>query len=50
MDNNMTYLFAAYAVIWVGISMLVFSLIRKEKQLRREIESLKEALAEQKRA
>ncbi len=48
--DNMSYLFAAYAVIWVGISVLVFGLIRKEKQLRREIESLKDALADERRA
>lgn len=48
--DNMSYLFAAYAVIWVGISVLVFGLIRKEKQLRREIEGLKEALADEKQA
>ena len=42
--DNMIYLFAAYTIIWLGICVLVFSLIRREKQLRREIENLKEIL------
>ena len=40
--DNLIYLFAAYTIIWLGICVLVFSLIRREKQLRREIENLKE--------
>ena len=42
--DNLIYLFAAYTAIWVGICVLVFSLIRREKQLRREIENLKEII------
>ena len=42
--DNMTYLFAAYSVIWLGVLVYVFFLLRKENQLRRDIESLKEAL------
>jgi CcmD family protein len=40
----MTYLFAAYSVIWLGVLIYVFFLLRKEKQLRRDIESLKETI------
>jgi CcmD family protein len=32
--DNMTYLFAAYSVIWLGVLIYVFFLLRKEKQLR----------------
>jgi CcmD family protein len=42
--DNMTYLFAAYSVIWLGVLIYVFFLLRKEKQLRRDIESLKETI------
>jgi CcmD family protein len=42
--DNMTYLFAAYSVIWLGVLIYVFFLLRKEKQLRRDVESLKEMI------
>ncbi len=44
--DNMPYLFAAYGMIWLGVLVYVFFLLRKENQLRRDIESLKEALRE----
>jgi CcmD family protein len=44
--DNMSYLFAAYSLIWLGVLIYVFFLLRKEKELRRDIESLKETLKE----
>jgi CcmD family protein len=46
MDNNMTYLFAAYTIIWLGLFVYIFFLLQREKKLRREIESLREELRE----
>ena len=40
--ENLEYLAAAYSVIWLAISIYVFMLYRRQRQLRREIDSLKE--------
>ena len=40
--DNMGYLAAAYSVIWLAISIYVFMLYRRQRQLQREIDSLKE--------
>jgi CcmD family protein len=40
--ENLEYLAAAYTVIWLAISLYVFILYRRQRQLRREIDSLKE--------
>ncbi len=40
--ENLGYLVAAYSVIWLAISIYVFILYRRQRQLRREIDSLKE--------
>ena len=42
--GNLVYLFAAYAVFWVLTFAFVFSIARRQKGLRREIESLRRAL------
>ena len=44
--ENAGYLFAAFAVIWAFVFGYVLVLISRQRQLRREIESLKAALAE----
>jgi CcmD family protein len=46
MDNNMTYLFAAYSIIWAGVFIYVFILSRRERNMRKEISILKEELRE----
>ena len=46
--ENLGYLFAAYTIIWLGLSYLVWTAMRKQKANRREIEILKEKLDEQK--
>ncbi len=42
------YLFAALAVIWVVLSGYVFIMHGKQQQLKREIDLLKQDLAEEK--
>jgi CcmD family protein len=40
----MSYLFAAYAVIWLSLFAYVMSLSSKQKKLNQEIETLKKLL------
>lgn len=42
--ENLEYLAAAYSVIWLAISLYVFILYRRQRQLRREIDSLKDKM------
>ena len=42
--ENAGYLFAAFTIIWVVLFGYVFSLVQRQKKLRREIDLLKEAL------
>jgi len=42
--ENWGYLVAAYSIIWVAIFIYIFTLHRRQRQLRREIDSLKEKL------
>ncbi|MDR9459529.1 MAG: CcmD family protein [Dehalococcoidia bacterium] len=44
--ENLEYLAAAYSVIWLAISVYMFILYRRQRQLRREIDSLKEKVKE----
>ena len=46
MDTNMVYLFMAYTIIWLGLFVFIFTLLQREKKLRRDIESLREELRE----
>jgi CcmD family protein len=39
--NTMQYLFAAYLVIWIILSLYLFMLHSREKRLREEIQGLK---------
>ncbi len=40
--DNLGYLFAAYVVVWLLLFGYMFSIARKQKQLEREIEMLKD--------
>ncbi|TET47758.1 CcmD family protein [Candidatus Aerophobetes bacterium] len=40
--TNLTYLFAAYTVIWVALFLYIFSLSRRSKRLERMLAALKE--------
>ena len=42
--ENIGYLFAVFALIWIALFFYVFSLIRRQQQLGKEIELLKESL------
>ncbi len=44
--ENLGYLFAAFTIVWAVIFGYVFSLSRKQRQLRLELDSLKEAMRE----
>ena len=44
MNSNLGYLFAAYSIIWLVVFGYVFTLIRREKTLRKEIAALKESM------
>lgn len=38
----MTYLFWAFAAVWVGIFLYLYALTRKSQALAREVEALRE--------
>ena len=42
--ENIGYLFAVFAIIWVFVFGYVLVLIRRQQQLKKEIQSLKETL------
>jgi CcmD family protein len=42
--ENWGYLVAAYTIIWVVLSIYIFAIYRRQRQLRREIDSLKQKL------
>jgi CcmD family protein len=44
MLDNIGYIAAAFAVVWVGLFIYIFALMQKEKGIRRDIESLKEEI------
>lgn len=44
----MGYFFAAYLAIWLVLLAYVFSLNNRQRQLRRELEALKEAMKSKK--
>jgi CcmD family protein len=44
MEENISYLFAAFAIVWVMLFGYIFTLSQRQKRLRREIDSLKESL------
>ena len=41
--ENAGYLFAAFAIVWAVVFGYVLLLLNRQKKLRREIDSLKEA-------
>lgn len=42
--DNLGYLVAAYTIIWIAISAYVLIIYRLQRQLQREIDSLKEKI------
>jgi CcmD family protein len=47
MVNNLGYVAAAFAVVWVGLFIYILYLAAKERRLRRELQSLLDAKKEQ---
>jgi CcmD family protein len=45
--ENLSYLFAAYTIIWAVIFGYLYLMQRKQRRLDREIELLKESLSKQ---
>lgn len=43
--DNFSYLFWAYAIFWISLFIYVYSLLKKSKELRREIRALNSPLA-----
>lgn len=41
----MTYLAAAYAVIWIALFLFIFSIFRRQARIDAEIEALEDAVA-----
>ncbi len=44
MDDRLLYLFSAYTIIWAAVLIYTFSLSRRQRELQREIEVLRESL------
>ncbi len=42
--ENIGYLFAVFAIIWVALFAYVISLIRRQQQLNKDIQLIKESL------
>jgi len=47
--ENSSYLLAAFAVVWAGVFGLVFSLVVRQRRLRREIDALRQEVEKQSR-
>lgn len=47
--RNLSFLFYGYTVIWVIILLYVFTLSRRERNLRDEIDDLKRSVRDEKR-
>ena len=45
-ESNLGFLFAGFAVVWVGIIAYAFYIGRRERTLRQEIDELRRQLAE----
>ena len=48
-EANLPYLFAVYIITWAGFFGYVFYVSRRQRQLHREIDDLRQALAEKER-
>ena len=44
--ENLSYLLTAFAIVWAVVFGYVLSLLQKQRQLRRELDLLKETLTE----
>ena len=44
--GNMGYLFAGFAVVWVGVIVYLYSISRRDQSLRRELDDVRERMTE----
>ncbi|MBI4295215.1 MAG: CcmD family protein [Chloroflexi bacterium] len=44
--DNFPYLFAAYTIIWAALFSYVFIINNRQRQLRKELDSLRQVLKE----
>lgn len=44
--GNLTYVFAAYTIIWLALLIYSYSIGNRQRSLEREIETLKAVVAE----
>jgi CcmD family protein len=42
--DNLTYLFWGYTIFWVAIFIYAWSLLKKSRELRRDIESFRDSI------
>jgi len=42
--DNVGYIIAAFAVVWLGLFIFIFMLVQREKALRKEVAALKEVM------
>lgn len=47
--ENLSYLFSAFAVVWILIFYYVYRMSQKQKQLLNDIEQIKKIVAEKKK-
>jgi CcmD family protein len=45
--ENLGYLYAIYSIVWAVVFGYVFYLYRKQRRLRREMDSLRDSLSKQ---
>jgi len=45
-EANLPYLFAVYIITWGGFFAYIFFMARRQREMQREVEALKSALAE----
>jgi CcmD family protein len=44
--DNLGYLFAVFSIVWLVIFIFTYSMLSKQSKLKKEIQSLKEILAQ----
>ncbi|MDE2765181.1 MAG: CcmD family protein [Chloroflexota bacterium] len=44
--SNMGYLFAGFAVVWVGVIVYLFSISKRDQSLRRELDDVRQRVAD----
>jgi len=49
MNDNLSYLFAAYTVIWLAFFAYLFFVSRRQRELERELRAVQRTLEESKR-